>query len=78
MKIENKIFIRTFLFTGFGYVVLMAGFDYLDGESFIQFKHLFHFLFFGMCMGLLARYNYKKQFKKEINENENIKTDPKL
>jgi hypothetical protein len=26
----------------------------------------------------LARYNYKKQFKKEINENENTKTDPKL
>jgi hypothetical protein len=78
MKTENKIFIRTFLFTGFGYAGLMAGFDYLDGESFRQFKHLFHFLFFGLCMGLLARYSYKKQFKKEINEIENTKTDPKL
>jgi hypothetical protein len=78
MKTENKIFIRTFLFTGFGYAGLMAGFDYFDGESFRQFKRLFHFLFFGLCMGLLARYSYKKQFKKEINEIENTKTDPKL
>jgi hypothetical protein len=71
MKTENKIFIKSFLISGLVYAGLMAGFDYSDGDSFRIFKFLFHFFFFGLFMGLLARYSHKKQLKREMNETEN-------
>ncbi|HLF53197.1 hypothetical protein [Flavobacterium sp.] len=75
MKTENKIFIKSFLISGLVYAGLMAGFDYSDGQSFRIFKFLLHFFFFGLSMGLLSRYNYKKQMKKEMRKTENKKTE---
>lgn len=70
MKVENKIFIKSFLIAGLVYAGLMAGFDYSDGLDFHIVKFIFHFLFFGLFMGLLARYNHLKQLKKKRIETE--------
>ena len=64
MKTENKIFIKVALIAGLIYAGIMAGFDYATGENFSLLKSLFHFTFFGLIMGLLARYNNKKQMGK--------------
>ncbi|SEA42394.1 hypothetical protein SAMN05443667_104163 [Flavobacterium gillisiae] len=78
MKAENKIFIKSFLLSGLVYTTLMAGFDYSDGQDFEILKLLFHFLFFGLFMGLLARYSHRKQIKKEMNETESKSYDTSL
>lgn len=65
MKTENKIFLVSSLVSGLIYALLMALFDYSTGEEFKLMKFLFHFTFFGLSMGLLSRYNYKKRVKKE-------------
>ena len=75
MKAENKIFIKTALTTGFIYAVLMAGFDYSEGKEFSILKFLLLFFFFGLAMGLLARYNHKKKLKKERNKTDITKTE---
>jgi hypothetical protein len=77
MKAENKVFIKTFLLTGIVYATLNAGFNYADGEGFKIYKFLFHFFFFGLFMGLLARYSHKKQQKKELMETEIKSSDSK-
>ena len=69
MKAENKLFIKSSLINGFLFAALMAGFDFSDGEKFQIMKFIFHFTFFGLSMGFLARYNYKKGIKKTDNEN---------
>jgi len=69
MKAENKLFIRSTLINGFIFAALMAGFDFSTGEEFEIKKYIFHFTFFGLSMGFLARYNYKKGIKKTDNEN---------
>lgn len=69
MKPENKLFIKSSLMSGLIYAGLMAGFDYSTGEEFKIMKFLFHFIFFGLSMGLLSRYNYKKGLKKEDSGN---------
>ncbi len=68
MKPENKLFISSSLVSGFIYALLMFLFDYSTGEEFKLMKFLFHFTFFGLSMGLLSRYNYKKRTKKENRE----------
>lgn len=77
MKAENKAFLKTFLVAGIVYASLMVGFDYADGEGFKIYKFLFHFFFFGLFMGFLARYSHKKQLKKEVTETEIKSTDSK-
>lgn len=69
MKPENKIFIQSTLLSGLIYAILMAGFNYNDGEEFKIMKFLFHFIFFGLSMGLLSRYNYKKGLKNADSDN---------
>lgn len=69
MKPENKVFVKSGLLSGFIYALLMAGFNYSSGEPFSIFKFLFHFFFFGLSMGLLARYNHKRNTKKKEEEN---------
>jgi len=78
MKAENKIFIKSFLLSGLVYTTLMAGFDYSDGQDFEIFKLIFHFLFFGLFMGLMSRYSHRKLLKKERNENKSRPCDTSL
>jgi phosphate starvation-inducible membrane PsiE len=78
MKAENKLFIKSFLISGLVYAGLMAGFDYSQEQDFKILKLLFHFLFFGSFMGLLAKYNHQKQIKKELNETESKPCDTAL
>ena len=72
MKPENKVFIKSGLLSGLIYAILMAGFNYYDGEPFKIFKFLFHFFFFGLSMGLLASYNHKKTAQKKKTENDSL------
>lgn len=65
MKNENKIFIKYFLINGLVFAGIKVFFDDYDGESFSFLKFLSNFFFFGLFMGLLARFNYKKQLKIE-------------
>ena len=68
MKPENKVFLKAFFSTGLIYATLMASFDYYFDEVFKVAKFLFHFFFFGLFMGLLARNNTKNQLIKKKNQ----------
>jgi hypothetical protein len=70
MKVENKIFMKSFLLSGLVYTTFIAGFDYYYKQNSSIVKFIFHFLFFRLFMGFLARYSPRKQIKKEINETE--------
>ncbi|MGV9003722.1 hypothetical protein [Flavobacterium sp.] len=70
MKPENKVFVKSGITAGFIFAILMAGFNYSDGEPFKIFKFLFHFFFFGLSMGLLARYNHLKISRKKNADNQ--------
>ena len=69
MKPENKSFLIAFLFSGSIYAIISAGFDYFNGEGFDAQKFLYNFLALGLVMGLLFRYNRRKQIKKEQSGN---------
>lgn len=75
MKVENKIFIKSFLLSGLVYTTLIAGFDYYDKQNFSLVKFIFHFLFFGLFMGLMARYSHRKLLKKEVTKTDSIPQD---
>jgi hypothetical protein len=78
MKVENKIFIKSFLLSGLVYTTFMAGFDYYDKQNFSLVKFIFHFLFFGLFIGLMTRYSHLKLLKKQRNENESRPCDTSL
>lgn len=61
MGTQTKTIIKSGLISGIGYALLMAGFDYSDGQSFRIWRFVINALFFGAFMGLLACYNLKKQ-----------------
>jgi hypothetical protein len=77
MRVENKVFIKSFLISGLVYAGLMAGFDYSEGQEFRIWRFLLSFLFFGIFMGLVSRYNHKKQLKKEVIETDIKRTESK-
>ena len=64
MDIQTKTIIKSGLLSGIIYAGLMAGFDYSDGQDFRIWRFIFNLLFFGIFMGLINRYNLKKQTKK--------------
>ncbi len=68
MKEYNKVFLKSFFIAGLVYSILMAGHYYSEGQDFSFLKFLFHFTFFGLFMGLLARFNHKKKLKKSDKE----------
>lgn len=68
MKSQTKAIIKSGLISGVVYAVLMAGFDYSDGQDFRIWKFIFHASFFGIFVGFMTRYNLKKQAKKENNK----------
>jgi hypothetical protein len=73
MKVENKIYdIISNIWSNLD--IILAGFDYSDAKNFEILKLIFHFLFFGLLLGLLARYSHRK----EINETESASHDTSL
>ncbi|PCI34929.1 MAG: hypothetical protein COB60_05260 [Flavobacteriaceae bacterium] len=64
MKHETlKLKIISGVLSGLIFAVLMAGFDYYDAENFSVVKFIFHAVFFGFFMGILAKDKRKKSEK---------------
>lgn len=63
----NKLTIRrrvlTGLLSGIAFASLMAGYDYFTDTPFSILKFLFHFMFFGLFMGIAVKYSAKKSNK---------------
>ena len=70
MNTQIKTIIKSGLISGIIYAGLMAGFDYSDGQDFSMWRFIFNALIFGIFMGLMTRYNLKKQADKEKNKTE--------
>ena len=68
MNKKTKSIIMGGVVGGVVYASMMAGFDYSDGQDFKIWKFIFHTSFFGIFMGVLTRYNLRKQAKKENNK----------
>ncbi|APY00234.1 hypothetical protein [Lacinutrix venerupis] len=60
-KLSIKKRILTGVFSGLIYSLVMAGFDYYTNEPFSLLKFIFHFVFFGLFMGIALRYTNKKK-----------------
>ena len=69
MNTQIKTIIKSGLISGIIYAGLMAGFDYSDGQDFRMWRFIFNALI-GIFMGLMTRYNLKKQADKEKNKTE--------
>lgn len=59
LSIKKRILIG--VFSGLIYSLFMAGFDYYTNEPFSLLKFIFHFVFFGLFMGIALRYTNKKK-----------------
>ena len=70
MNKKTKSIIMGGVVGGVIYASMMAGFDYSDGQDFKIWKFIFHTSFFGIFMGVLTRYNLRKQAKKENDKTE--------
>ena len=70
MNKKTKSIIMGGVVGGVIYTSMMAGFDYSDGQDFKIWKFIFHTSFFGIFMGVLTRYNLRKQAKKENDKTE--------
>ena len=64
MKSQTKAIIKGGLFGGIVYALGMAGFDYVDGVNFNVWKFIFNSSFFGIFMGCMTCYNFKKTAEK--------------
>lgn len=64
MKPLTKLYLKTFLFTGIPYGLIMMGFDLLDGNGFKLWKFLFLTFFFGISMSLTLVFFHKYRLKK--------------
>ncbi|MEP2057943.1 MAG: hypothetical protein ABJJ05_09065 [Maribacter litoralis] len=73
MKPITKLYLKTFLFTGIPYGLIMLGFDLADGDGFRLWKFLFMTVFFGATMSLILvsfhKYRLKKNGVQEITNN---------
>jgi len=67
MKEKNKVLLKTFLLSGLVFASTMAVYGYLINDNHIISKFIFHFLLFGIGMGLVARKNYRKKLKEDSN-----------
>ena len=68
MKPIAKIMIKIFLISGLIFAGLMAGDDYLGGNSFRTWKFIIHALVFGLFMALMSRHYYKKTELSTVND----------
>ncbi len=64
MKKISKKTLGTWFFAGFMFALVMAGFDYLDGDEFNIWKFIFNFLGYGLIMSLLIGFAVKKTSRK--------------
>jgi len=67
MKKENKVLLKQFFISGSMFAVLMAGFYYILEDKFEIWRFLFHFITFGLIMGILSRKNYIKKMQESEN-----------
>ncbi|WP_458626436.1 hypothetical protein [Winogradskyella sp. PC D3.3] len=67
MNKQTKSIIIGGLVGGIVYASIMAGFDFSDGQNFRIWRFIFNALIFGTFMGLMTRYNIKKQLEQENN-----------
>lgn len=67
MNNQTKSIIIGGLVGGIVYASIMAGFDFADGQDFRVWRLIINFLFFGSFMGLMTRYNLKKNEKRKNN-----------
>ena len=65
MKEENKVLIKTFLSSGLIFASGMAFYGYIVEDPYMIWKFFFHFVLFGLVMGIIARKNYKKKLKED-------------
>lgn len=63
----TKKIILSALFSGAVYASLMAGFDYSGDEEFSLNSFSINFIFFGVFMGLMTRFNLKRQERQSKN-----------
>ncbi len=63
-KNQTKSILIGGLIGGTVYAVLMAGFDYSDGQDFRIWRFLINALFFGLFSGFSTYYNIKKNKEK--------------
>jgi hypothetical protein len=76
MKTTTKLYLKTFLFTGIPYGLIMTGYDLAVGNGFILWKFLFLTFFFGITMSLFFVLPHKNRLKKIGNREvttENLK-----
>ncbi|AXT20389.1 hypothetical protein D7030_04515 [Flavobacteriaceae bacterium AU392] len=64
MNTQTKSVLKSGLISGIVYAGIMAGFDYLDGQSFRIWRFIFNILFFGILISLMTQYNLKKTSSK--------------
>ena len=64
MKPLTKLYLKTFLWTGIPYGLIMIGFDLLDGDGFKLRKFLFLTFFFGITMSLILVSFHKYRLRK--------------
>ncbi len=64
MKPITKLYIKTFLWMGVPYGLLMAAFNLAVGNEFILWELLFHIVFFGLFMSLFTVGYQKRRLKK--------------
>jgi len=70
MNKETKYIIKKSVLSGFLYAGLMAVYENLTGEEFRIWYSIFNFLFMGTVLGILTRYEQKKN-KEQLNQNSN-------
>jgi len=63
MKPITKLYLKTFLFTGVPYGLIILGFDIADGDGFRLWKFLFMTFFFGIIMSLILVSFHKRRLK---------------
>jgi len=67
MRIKYKSIVSG-LTAGVIYAVIMAGYDYSDGQNFRIWRFVVNFLYLGIFMGLFNYYMLKRNKKKSENE----------
>lgn len=64
MKPITKLYLKTFLFTGIPYGLIMLGFDLADGDGFRLWRFLFMTFFFGITMSFILVAFHRNRLKK--------------
>lgn len=74
MNIDTRLYLRTFLFSGIAYGIIIALWRYFDHGELNPVKSIIHMVFFGGIMTLLFAINLKK-YKQKNNLDELTQED---